>query len=113
MTDDEAEEVKTILSTRRYANRPQLRTLPSRLLPSTQYMNRTPKGVAPVNEGRSKTLNYYGDPKVYRGMITMPRDWLKSYHLHEVGPHLAVPAGPRRAHPHRRREREAGRADFT
>ena len=37
-----------------------------------RYMNRTPKGVAPVSEDIHGPLcDYYGDPKVYRGGIAM------------------------------------------
>jgi len=52
-----------------------------------RYMNRTPKGVAPVSEDIHGPLcDYYGDPKVYRGGIAMPRDWLKSTIFTKWGP---------------------------
>jgi hypothetical protein len=52
-----------------------------------RYMNRTPKGVAPVSEHIHGPLcDYYGDPKVYRGGIAMPRDWLKSTIFTKWGP---------------------------
>lgn len=52
-----------------------------------RYMNRTPTGVSPISEDIHGPLcDAYGDPKRYRGVIAMPRDWLKSTIFTKWGP---------------------------